>query len=159
MSAIGCPPPLWSQVRRVCPEIAEDLQALWREAASNPELCSLLEHLGVLIDEVSAELDTYRYEFRGLGYDLRPAEATDPVFEPETWEKTLPGRWEHASGPYEAVVTLAGATDPRWRWELFHLDPSLGYLVTLDRGTSQTLADGQRQVDEQARLDRNWRRP
>lgn len=89
-----------------------------------------------------------------------------PVFGPFTWDNPAPGIWEATAkphttdgpAPFEAVAThdpLIGSN--RWRWELYQpLDEPEhgGGLARIASGEAPTLADAQRQADEQARY---WR--
>lgn len=159
MSRVGCPPPVWADLRRVCPDIAADLVTLWRHLDGDRDLSWVVEHLGGLVETLAVEVDTYRDEFRGLGHDWRPAQPTDPVFDPDEWTRVSSGRWEQATADgFHATVELNGPDGARWSWQTLTLDPSLGHLVTIAQGSAATLDDAQRQADTAACEDRNWRR-
>ena len=150
----SCPPPRWADLRDTAPEIADDLVDLWARVEQSTDLRRLVEHLGALIESTLAELAPWRDE--DLGVDVHPADAAEPVFDVDDWRTVAPGRWENDNDEFEASIDVSTTGYWSWRWQLWHRNTA-GELVLVDHGTSQTLADAQRQTDTRAQRDRNWR--
>lgn len=169
----NCPPPRWTILRELAPDLLDDLTDIWAriealtvitDDAASGHLAQLrwsVEHLGTLVE---AFIDENTLDDQGLHdlVTLDPEPDTDLVFPPTSWRPTAPGRWEAAAGPdhyldapeaptFEAILTAEDGAYA-WRWDLYRSDGE-----TLDRlggGHTATLGHAERQADA---LARRWR--
>ncbi len=167
----NCPPPRWTILRELAPDLLDDLTDIWAriealtvitDDAAGGHLAQLrwsVEHLGTLVEAFVHEniLDD-----QGL-HDLVTLDSepgTSLVFPPSSWRPTAPARWEAAASPhldvsgaqtFEAILTAEDGAYA-WRWDLYRSDGE-----TLDRlggGHTATLGHAERQADA---LAQRWR--